>query len=108
MAKKANGDLNKSAAIRDLYTANPEIKVKEVVSTLATKGIKVSDNLVYLVKGKLKGEKNRRRKVNRDAAKLAAASGSADAVKTIVKVKSLASEVGGLNTLKALVDALSA
>jgi predicted PP-loop superfamily ATPase len=108
VAKKANGGVNKSAAIRELYKQNPEIKVKEVVSSLETKGIKVSDNLVYLIKGKLKGEKKRRRQVNRNAASVAKASGNIDAVATIIKVKALAVEVGGLNTLKALVEALSA
>lgn len=108
MAKKANGGVNKSAAIRELYKQNPQIMVKQVVSALATKGIKVSDNLVYLVKGKMKGEKTRRRKVIHNAAKVAAASGIADAVATIVKVKALAAEMGGLSTLKSLVDALSA
>jgi len=108
MAKKANGGVNKSAAIRDLYKQQPEIKVGEVVSTLARKGIKVAPNLVYLIKGKLKGEKSRRRSVNRNAVNVASASGSMNAIATIIKVKALAAEVGGLDTLKALVDALSA
>jgi hypothetical protein len=108
VAKKPNGEINRSAAIRDLYTENPEIKAKQVIATLAAKGIEVSENLVYLVKGKMKGEKNRRRKVNRNAANVAKASGNLYAVATIIKVKKLAAEVGGLDTLKALVDALSA
>jgi len=108
MAKKVNNGVNKSAAIRELYKGNPEIKVKEIISSLASKGITVGPNLVYLVKGKLKGEKNRRRQVNRAAARVATNSGSTDAVKTIIKVKTLAAEVGGLDTLRALVDALSA
>jgi hypothetical protein len=87
---------------------NPEIKVKEIISTLAARGITVGPNLVYLVKGKLKGEKNRRRKVNRAAATVATNSGSTNAVQTTLKVKALATEVGGLDTLRELVDALSA
>jgi hypothetical protein len=108
MAKKASNGVNKSAAIRELYKKSPDIKVKEIISTLADQGITVGPNLVYLVKGKLKGEKNRRRQVNRAAAKVARSSGSTDAVKTILKIKALAAEVGGLTTLKELVDALSA
>ncbi len=109
MAKKAqNGEVNKSAAIRDLYKQNPQATVAEIVSTLAGKGIKVAPNLVYLVKGKIKGEKTHRRTVHRNAAQVATASGNSDAVATILKVKALANEVGGLAVLKALVDALSA
>jgi hypothetical protein len=108
MAKKTNNGVNKSAAIRELYRLNPEIKVKEIISTLAARGITVGPNLVYLVKGKLKGEKNRRRKVNRAAATVATNPGSTNAVQTILKVKALATEVGGLDTLRELVDALSA
>ena len=95
-----NGGVNKSAAIRDVYKHNPEMKVKEVVATLSGRGIEVAPNLVYLIKGKTKGEKNRRRLIHRNAATVATASGNADAVKTIIKVKTLASEVGGLDTLK--------
>ena len=105
MAKQKNG-INKSAAIRDLYKEKPEIKVSEVVSTLAAKGIKVSDNLVYLVKGTLKGAKSHRQQVNRTATSVATASGSTNTVATIIEVKALAVKVGGLANLKALVDAL--
>jgi len=107
VAKIMNGEVNKSAAIRDLYKHDPDVQVKDVISSLASKGIKVAPNLVYLVKGQMKGEKNRRKTVTRNATKVAEASGSHDAVATIVKIKSLASEVGGLRTLKSLVDALS-
>jgi hypothetical protein len=108
MAKKGNGNdgVNKSAAIRDYYKQSPDAKVKEVIAALAAKGITVGSNLVYLVKGKMRGETQHRRKANRAAVKVATSSGNTDAVKTILKVKALANEVGGLNTLKSLVDAL--
>lgn len=108
MAKKAKDGINRSAAIRDLYKQNPAVKVKEIKSALATQGITVSDNLIYLVKGKLKGEKKHRKEVNRSEVNVATTSGSTSAVKTILKVKALAVEVGGLATLKALIEALSA
>jgi hypothetical protein len=109
VAKKAqDGEVNKSAAIRELYKQTPQVTVKEIISTLRGKGITVTPNLVYLVKGKIKGEKSHRRTVHRNAAQLATASGNTDAVATILKVKGLANEVGGLSVLKALVDALSA
>ena len=105
MAKKKVG-VNKSEEIRQLMRAHPELPVKEIVSTLAGRGIKVTDNLVYFIKGKMKGRKGRRRKARQMIAQVAA-SGNHDPVATILKVNGWASEVGGLKKLKALVDALS-
>jgi hypothetical protein len=53
MAKKKNS-VNKSEEIRQLLRTNPTMPVNEVVSTLAGKGIKVNDALVYFVKGQMK------------------------------------------------------
>jgi hypothetical protein len=105
MAKKKN-DVNKSEEIRQLLRTNPKMPVKEVVSALAGKGIKVNDALVYFVKGHMKGRKGRRKKARRRVEKVAA-TGNSDPVATILKVKRWAVEVGGLRKLKALVDALS-
>jgi hypothetical protein len=107
MGRKAAGELNRSAEIRELFKANPGIKAKEVIDKLGEKGIKVTSSLVYLVKGKMMGAKHRRRRMRRVAVKVAATSGNGDALSTIRKVKTLAAEVGGLRALKALVDALS-
>lgn len=105
MAKKKNG-VNKSEEIRQLLKTNPDMPVKEVVSTLAGKGIKVGDNLIYYVKGNMKGRQARHNKGRQMVASVAA-TGDSDPVKTILKVKAWANEVGGLKKLKALVDALS-
>jgi hypothetical protein len=99
---KTKTSVNKSEEIRQLLKANPKMPVKEIVSTLAGKGIKVANTLVYFVKGHMKGRKGRRRKARQMVGKV-----NSDPVATIVKIKSLASEVGGLRQLKALVDALS-
>ena len=112
MAKKqAAGEVNKSQAIRDLLKENPKIKGKEAVAKLAANGIEVKNSLFYLVKGKISGGKTRRRKVQSNAVAVAVASPAhptpADALATIRKVQALASDVGGLRTLKQLVDALS-
>ena len=115
MAKKANGGkVNRSAAIRDLFKEKPDIKVSEVIATLAAKGITISDHLVYKVKGKMAGRKKRRRKAHRKAMGIVVAAGTtevpivkSDALATIRKIKAVAAEVGGLRTLKAIVDALS-
>jgi hypothetical protein len=105
MAKKKNG-VNKSEEIRQLVKANSQMSVREVVSTLAGKGITVGDNLVYYVKGKMKGRQSRHKKGRQMVANVAA-TGDSDPVKTILKVKAWANEVGGMKKLKALVDALT-
>jgi hypothetical protein len=107
MARKSTrGGVNKSEAIRAVFMNTPDIKVRDLIEHLASQGIEVQSNLVYLIKGKLKGEKGRRGRPRKDAA-LAAVSGNSDALSTIMKVKKLAVDVGGLRALKALVDALS-
>ena len=105
MGRKAKGEINKSQLIREAFAKNPAIKVKDLVADFATRGIDVQPNLAYLIKAKLKGARRRRRVKN--ATGVAVASGSSDALATIQKVKKLAVEVGGLRTLRALVEALS-
>jgi hypothetical protein len=65
--------------------------------------------LYYLVKGKMLGRQAHKKKARKMVAKVAASTGtgSTDAVATILKVKSWASEVGGMKKLRALVEALS-
>jgi hypothetical protein len=106
MAKQKNG-VNKSEEIRQLLKANPKITAKEVTATLGAKGIKVSEKLYYLVKGKMLGRQAHKKKARKMVAKVAESTGSADALSTILKVKSWANEVGGMKKLRALVEALS-
>ena len=116
MARKklAEGEVNKSQLVRDLLKENPKIKAGEAVAALGEKGVKISVNLFYLVKGNQLGKKSRRRKNTQNAVEVATTASSngsvatkSDAVATILKVKKFAAEVGGLRTLKGLVDALS-
>jgi len=95
---------NKSQAIRDLLTATPEMTVKEVQAALSTKGLKVTDNLVYFIKGKMKAKTQRRKRVVRAAR---AASANGDPVALILEVKALADRAGGISKLKELVEALA-
>ena len=104
MAKKRNG-VDKSAEIRQLLRTNPQMPVKEIVSSLAAKGITVSENWVYFIKGKRRGRKARRTKARQMVARVTA-TGNSDPVAAILKVKHLAAEVGGLKKLRALVEAL--
>jgi arginine repressor len=106
MAKKANG-VSKSEEIRRVLQANRSMKAKDVVNTLAEKGIQVTDALVYFVKGQMKGRKARKQKVAKTVALVAETTHSVDPVSLILKVKGLAAEVGGMKKLKALVEVLS-
>jgi hypothetical protein len=108
MGRKAkDGGVNKSEAIRELLSQDPSLKVKEVIAKLQEKGISAAPNLVYLIKGKMKGAKSERMKTKRRATKAAFSAGNQDAVATILKVKAFANEIGGLGALRAIVDALS-
>lgn len=82
------------------------MKAREVVSTLAARDIKVAEQLVYYVKGKMKGRRGRRKQAQQAVATVAA-TGNSDPLTTIRRIKSWANEVGGLKKLKALVDALA-
>ncbi len=107
MARKKGG-VNMSEAIRQELKAHPEMKAKQIVASLAEKGVTVKEGLVYFIKGKVKGRRGRRRKMHELAEKVTAATGSSDVLATILKVKSLADQVGGLKKLKALIEALGA
>lgn len=108
VAKQKNG-VNKSEEIRQMLKENPKISAREVSDALKARGIKISDKLFYLVKGKMLGRQARKKKAHKMVARVAATTGngSSDALSTILKVKALANQVGGLKRLKAIVDALS-
>ena len=101
-AKPAPG--NKSEAIRELLTANPKLGSKEIIATLAEKGLKVAPSLIYMVKSKLnKGQ----RKAKRERVSAAAGATVKNPVEVILRVKDLARELGGYKSLKQLVDLLA-
>jgi hypothetical protein len=107
MAKHKDG-VNKSEEIRKLMQANPGIGPKEVIAKLAEKGIDVSAGLFYFVKGHLKGRRARKRHAQNVVSNVAEFRqvNRVDALSTILKVKALANEVGGMRKLKALVEAI--
>ena len=109
MAEKS--EVNKSAAIRKAYEENPKLSVSETVAALADKGIEVKKTLVYLVRKQMKAKQRKRARVGRAVAAAgnngAAGTVTLDVLATIKKVRVLASEVGGMNKLKALIEALS-
>ncbi len=66
--------------------------------------MQVTSNLVYVTKAKMRSRKRRRARQN--VAQAAAANGQADRATLIRHVKALATEVGGIGKLKAMVEAL--
>ncbi len=107
---EAQGDVNKAEAIRAVLKGNREMKARAVVDILAAKGIEVTPNQVYFIKGEMKGKKKKAQKVVAQVATAIAsppAQTDANAVRTILTVKGWAAEIGGMKKLKALVDALS-
>ena len=106
MAKRKDG-VNKSAEIRALLKTTPGIGAKEAVAKLAENGIEISEGLFYFVKGQLKGRKAGKRKARQMVAQFAVTNGTVDPLATILKIKHLGNEVGGMKKLKALVEALT-
>ena len=99
--KGRNGEINKSALIREILNQNPATPVKDIISTLGAKGHEILPSLVYFIKGKMKRRK--RREIGNSMAK----AGVANPVDLILKVRSLAGQAGGMTKLKQLVEALA-
>ena len=105
--------VNKSQSVRDYLTANPKAKAKDVVEALAATGLKVSENLVYGIKGGMKETSKRKKKIAKAAMAATAtpsrnvAVAKADAITMIREVRALAEKAGGFAKLKELVDALA-
>lgn len=101
MAKKKS---NKSQMVRDILTKDPKTPVKDIVSSMQGQGQKISANLVYLIKSKMKGKK---RKAKREKAMaVTTKAGVENPVALIRDVRALADRAGGLKNLKELVDIL--
>lgn len=105
MAKTARKSATKASLIRTILTAEPKTPTKEVVDALATKGVKVSANHVYLIKSKMKMKKRRQKREK--VAATTRSTGMPNPAQAVTKVRMLARELGGLRNLKELVDVLS-
>jgi len=106
---------SKSALVQAFLKGNRKMPAKEVVSALGEKGVTVTEGLVYFVKGKMKGKSSQEKKAQKAAVQEVVtatvsstpALANGDALKTILKVKAFAVEVGGMKKLIALAQALS-
>jgi hypothetical protein len=103
--QKSNSNVDKAAAVREIFAKNPKTPVREVVSTLAAQGVKISDNYVYMLKSKVHAKK--RKEKREKAVATSNGMGVADPVEMIREVKNLALRTGGLQQLKQLVDVLA-
>jgi hypothetical protein len=103
--KPTQEGVNKSAAVREILAKQPHTPVKEIVSTLAARGIPIQPNLVYLIKSKAKA--NRRKQKREKALANSKELGVANPVELILEVRKLAVKAGGMRHLKQLVDVLA-
>jgi hypothetical protein len=104
MAKR-NGEVNKSQEVRDILDQNPRKPVREIIATLAAKGIKVQPSLIYMVRSKRRSQGPKQRRKHK-AARMGRTPSSGVAA-LVIKVKSLASEAGGMGQLRELVNVLA-
>jgi hypothetical protein len=107
MAKRRAGQdgVNKSAAVREILARNFNTPVREIVSTLEQRGIRIHPNLVYLIKSKAKA--GRRKQRRQQALENSRALGIANPVDLILEVRRVAQKAGGIRHLKQLVEVLA-
>ena len=105
MAKSGNNAATKADLIREILGTSPHTPTKDVVATLASKGVKVSANHVYLIKSKMKMKKRRQKREK--AAATTRSTGMPNPAQAVMKVRMLSRELGGIRNLKQLVDVLS-
>lgn len=99
---------SRSAAIREVLTATPKAKAKEVVDLLSAKGVKVNAGLVYMVKGSMKSKAGRKRRKAARVARVAKITRNGTSpVVLIKKVRALADEAGGMKALQELIEVLA-
>ncbi len=97
--KKQRGQ--KSAAIREMLQQDPTLPVREIVSTLAGRGIRVTPNLIYRIKVKARSSRQKQ------AAQVGRNGGTTNPAQLVLRVKELAAQAGGMNQLKELVEVLA-
>ena len=109
MAKKSG--VNKSKAIRDYYAANPNAKPMEVSAALKKKGVDVTPAFVSTIRSTSKKKKTvgkPGRPAGTKNARPGRPSGRGGEVSfaSLLKVKSIVDEMGGVDEARAALDAL--
>jgi hypothetical protein len=105
MPRPSQGEVNKSAAIREFLEKDPNTPTKDIVAALHQRKIKVHPNLVYLLKSKMKA--SRRRQKRQTVIANSKEMGIANPVELVLEVRRLSEQAGGIRRFKQLVDALA-
>jgi hypothetical protein len=105
MARPAPGEVNKSAAIRELLEKDPNTATKEIVESLEQRGVTVRPHLVYLLKSQMKAK--RRRQKRQQIVENSKQMGITNPVQLILEIRRLSQQVGGIRRFKELVDVLA-
>lgn len=101
--------VNKSALIRELLSANPQISAAEIISSLAARDIRVQPSLVYSIKSGAKsgGAKTKKETAAPLRTPAVESNGSTlDHATAVMEVRELASRLGGFSALRALAAVL--
>ncbi|MGB7325127.1 MAG: hypothetical protein WBD31_09665 [Rubripirellula sp.] len=119
MAKKKTGGPNKSQAIRDYSKSNPTLKPKQIAEDLGKKGVAVSAGFVSTIlstskrkkkagrPGRPKGSVKSVRAVGRPTKSASKGKHSSDvSVDSLLKVKQLVAELGGIAEAKSALSTL--
>ncbi|MGI9469975.1 MAG: hypothetical protein ACR2NZ_00495 [Rubripirellula sp.] len=123
MAKKKTASVNKSQTIRDYSKSNPDQKPKQIAEALAKKGIKVSPQFVSTIlstskkktttrkAGRPKGSKSRatsKTVTRRGRPAKKQATSTEVSLESLLKVKEVVSEMGGVENVRTALKALEA
>jgi len=115
MAKKSVGGVNKSQTIRDYHKAHPKHKPKQIAAELGKKNVKVSPQFVSTIlstskkrktigkPGRPKGSVSARRGRPRKSSHRPAQEVS---IASLLKVKQIVSEMGGIDDARTALTAL--
>ena len=105
MAKKKKAGVNKSQAIRDHLAKQPDDGPKAIVVALRKKRITVTEALASQVKYVKAGKKKRRRK--KKAATTQPTVSDRISISTLVQVKKMVDQLGGIEKTKTALAALA-
>ena len=105
MAKAGTNGVNKSEAIREILNGDPKVATKDVITTLASRGIRVKPHLIYLIKSKMRATRSKAKR--QQAATTGNQLGISNPVQLILEVRQLSAKAGGIKHLKKLVDVLA-
>lgn len=105
MARPKAGEVNKSEMARTIMRENPRMKVPAVVEQMEAKGVTITPNQVYFIRGQMKGRRSKKKRER--AVREATRTAPANPVQAVMRVRQLAESMGGMKQLKQLVDVLA-